>query len=262
MTRKTVDKKSKSCTGCHKTKPINEFYVRRDGHGDGHVCRCKSCNRVLKKRYIQKNRDKINEQARNGYHRNKDKISKRYAQYYQDNRDYMLRRSKAWRIKNHKKCLERDRAYRQTHSETVKLRCKSWKDRNGEYIKTWRNDYLKKRWRDSPVYRVRILLRNRHRRAVKMRGISGKRAFDLLGCTIRQYVLYIESKFYLGMSWGNMGLCPGSWQIDHIIPVAMFDLTDPKQQRKCFHYTNMQPLWWKDHQTKTKIDMKRIQSRK
>jgi hypothetical protein len=35
----------------------------------------------------------------------------------------------------------------------------------------------------------------------------------------------------------------GKWHTDHIIPCAAFDLSDPKQQTKCFHYSNIQPLW-------------------
>ena len=36
-------------------------------------------------------------------------------------------------------------------------------------------------------------------------------------------------------------------KIDHIIPCAAFDLTKPENQKKCFHYSNTQPLWAKDN---------------
>jgi hypothetical protein len=49
------------------------------------------------------------------------------------------------------------------------------------------------------------------------------------------------------MSWNNYGNPNGDhsdcWHIDHIIPCSSFDLTNPDEQRKCFHYTNLQPLW-------------------
>jgi len=51
------------------------------------------------------------------------------------------------------------------------------------------------------------------------------------------------------MKWSNYGGRTG-WQIDHIIPCAKFDLTDVKEQQKCFHYLNLRPLWGKDNQNK------------
>tara|TARA_Y100000389_G_C17226930_1_gene396151 strand:- start:544 stop:708 length:165 start_codon:yes stop_codon:yes gene_type:complete len=43
------------------------------------------------------------------------------------------------------------------------------------------------------------------------------------------------------MSWKNHGL--NGWHIDHIKPVSKYNLLDPEEQKKCFHYTNLQPLW-------------------
>lgn len=43
------------------------------------------------------------------------------------------------------------------------------------------------------------------------------------------------------MTWENHKHC--GWHLDHIIPCSSFDLSDPEQQNKCFHYTNLQPLW-------------------
>lgn len=43
------------------------------------------------------------------------------------------------------------------------------------------------------------------------------------------------------MTWENYGFY--TWHIDHIRPCASFDLSDPEQQKICFNYKNMQPLW-------------------
>jgi hypothetical protein len=45
------------------------------------------------------------------------------------------------------------------------------------------------------------------------------------------------------MSWSNYG----AWHIDHIKACAKFDLTIDSQQRECFNYTNLQPLWAKEN---------------
>ena len=46
--------------------------------------------------------------------------------------------------------------------------------------------------------------------------------------------------FHPGMSWDNYG---SAWHIDHIRPCSSFDFSDPEQQKKCFHFSNLQPLW-------------------
>lgn len=45
------------------------------------------------------------------------------------------------------------------------------------------------------------------------------------------------------MTWDNWGNDEGDWSIDHILPCALFDLTDAAQQHTCFHHSNLQPLW-------------------
>ena len=57
----------------------------------------------------------------------------------------------------------------------------------------------------------------------------------------------LRNKFTLGMTWENHGYGNDKWHIDHIIPCASFDLTNIEQQKKCFHYTNLQPLWQLDN---------------
>jgi hypothetical protein len=70
---------------------------------------------------------------------------------------------------------------------------------------------------------------------------------ELVGCTPLDLMAHLESKFLLGMTWENRHL----WHIDHIIPCDAFDLIDPGQQRACFHWTNLQPLWSSDNLSKS-----------
>jgi hypothetical protein len=74
---------------------------------------------------------------------------------------------------------------------------------------------------------------------------KSKSTLELLGCNLDQLKQYIETLFKPGMTWGNHSKF--GWHLDHIIPCSSFDLTDVEQQKKCFHYTNLQPLWAKDN---------------
>lgn len=117
---------------------------------------------------------------------------------------------------------------------------------NKEHIKQIKQNLAVKHRKD-PKNRI---LSNLRRRLLCV--LNGQRKADntlnLIGCSREHLVKYLESKFTDGMTWNNYG--KWGWNIDHIIPCHVFDLTDPKQQRECFHYTNLQPLWWKENYQK------------
>lgn len=75
-----------------------------------------------------------------------------------------------------------------------------------------------------------------------------EKILSLVGCTMVELKEYLQVQFSEHMSWDNYG----KWEIDHIKPVASFDLKDIRQQQECFHYTNLQPLWAKDNRSKGK----------
>ena len=77
---------------------------------------------------------------------------------------------------------------------------------------------------------------------------------ELLGCTFDELKKHLESKFSDGMNWNNYGR--KGWHIDHIVPCCFFDLTRIDEQKKCFHYTNLQPLWAKTNLFKASFDKK------
>ncbi len=86
----------------------------------------------------------------------------------------------------------------------------------------------------------------RHRVRQALRGLAKCSSTQkLTGCTIKELMAHLEAQFTDGMTWDNYG--EGGWAVDHIRPCASFDLTDPEQQRQCFHYSNLQPLWAADN---------------
>lgn len=99
----------------------------------------------------------------------------------------------------------------------------------------------KKRYRSNLKFRLSVMLRNSLGRALRNSKTKKSIAtFDLLGCPLVWFEAYLEEQFRPGMTWKNHGPV---WHIDHIRPIANFDLTDPEQQRICFHWTNFQPLF-------------------
>lgn len=69
----------------------------------------------------------------------------------------------------------------------------------------------------------------------------------LIGCTVELLRVWLEAKWKPGMTWGNYG---ERWHVDHIVPVAEFDLRKETHQRQCFHYSNLQPLWKRENLSK------------
>lgn len=104
------------------------------------------------------------------------------------------------------------------------------------------------RWKTDINYRLRQLIRNRLSRALHCgRVIKKEETLHLLGCTIPVFKTWLESRFSSEMSWDNYGIF---WEIDHKTPCCKFDLSDLEQRKKCFHFTNCQPLKVSDNRHK------------
>lgn len=102
------------------------------------------------------------------------------------------------------------------------------------------------KFRKTPQGKIRYALSGRIWQLLA--GCGGKKTestLQLLGCSLEEFKICIEAAWLPGMSWENYGFY--GWHLDHIRPCASFDLTDPEQQRVCFHYMNFQPLWAADN---------------
>jgi len=118
------------------------------------------------------------------------------------------------------------------------------------YLKYRDRDNLLRRERrlKNPGFRIACNLRKRLSFLLKAHAAGKtKQTLSLLGCSMEYFMLHLESRFTPGMSFDNYG----DWHIDHIKPCDSFDLTNIDEQAKCFHYSNMQPLWAKDNRRKS-----------
>ena len=151
-----------------------------------------------------------------------------------------------------KKCYEKQKEWNAINIMSVR-RIKSEskkKNRDKNNISTRRRYH--KRIASDPRYKMKTVIKNRFTSIVTRylkRGlsISNKESVkNLIGCSWEDFCSHIEKQFKPGMSWENHGKISKeskTWNIDHIVPCAAFDMTDPAQQSKCFHFTNLQPLW-------------------
>ena len=120
----------------------------------------------------------------------------------------------------------------------------------------------REKYRTDKQYKLKCNLREHVRQAVKYATGTGKQynkqwfsgnhpGLKYLGCTVEEFVKYIESKFKEGMSWANHGRGSNCWHLDHIRPLAHIkDVNDEEFVKKVCHYTNYQPLWEPENHAK------------
>ena len=136
------------------------------------------------------------------------------------------------------------------HAMTVEQRRKRSQDqrnRDPEAHRDYMRGYMAKRAASDVGFKLKAALRARVRAAVtRGGGEKSRKTMQLVGCSVAHLRQHLEAQFTEGMTWDNHG----EWHIDHIKPCASFDLTDAEQQRECFNYTNLQPLWAKDNLSK------------
>jgi len=148
------------------------------------------------------------------------------------------RQRKAYYIKNKIKIDKQHEVYDKTHSVEIRERKRVYYLKNKIEVLQCQKKYEFNKRRNDINYRIRKSLRCRIWHALK-HNVKSSTTTKLLGCNIDLLRLYLQSKFQPGMSFSNYG----KWHIDHIKPCASFDLTKKSEQKLCFHYTNLQPLW-------------------
>jgi hypothetical protein len=250
----------KVCSKCGVLKKAEDF-VRAKSNKTGLSSHCKDC---IREDY-EKNWDKISaKQAQYAedhpevglkakakyYETHKEEVLARSAKNYADNREEILEK-----VRNDPKITERKRKKRLENLEESLRKEKISRDKRRstqrEHINRLNNQWAKKKIAEDPNFRLARLLRSRITKVIKKEKRNGSAVRDL-GCTLEELRAHLESKFQPGMSWENHGAGKDKWNIDHIIPLASFDLTDRQHFILACHYLNLQPLWHTQNMKKGK----------
>lgn len=210
--------KTKKCNECGKIKPISEFNKKKHGKY-GVRGRCKICNSEIALEYYHDNKDRLNKMRRDNYGGKKEYHRERR----ENNREYFVE----YRKNNKERFSELGKKYRKNNKDKIR-------------------SHIKHKLKNNPEFKLRMTLSRRILRGIKEQySEKAYSTIELLGCTIQEAREHLEKQFKKGMTWENHGQF--GWHIDHRVPCSNFDLTDPEHQKACFHFTNLQPIWWRDN---------------
>ncbi|AKQ45822.1 hypothetical protein TH63_09485 [Rufibacter radiotolerans] len=227
----------KKCTVCLEEKPKSEFNIATKSR-DGLSPWCKVCHR----RWVEENKATLFYTWKEYREKNKDIIQERKRVYHQTEKSKQQRKDYILRNPEVKKRISNKYA-RNNRQKVMEISRRSILKNPERYRKTKR-DYMRKKIETDPGFAMECRLRSRIIHALRGTGTrKAAKTMELVGCSIEAFKDHVERRFKPGMTWDNRG----EWHIDHIVPCASFDLSDSEQQRVCFHYTNLQPLWGKDN---------------
>jgi hypothetical protein len=226
----------------------------------------KQRRRLYAKTYLEKHRDSINARKRAAYKKNREAILKKASIKRLSSLDLARQRDRNSREKHREKRNARNREYmkmayaadpekfRERSKESASRNKESARKRSARYYERHKkkaqaanNKCQKRRMQTDPAFAMSQRLRRRFTRALNAQSAKKLNAtLDLIGCSVAELMLHLEAQFVPGMTWENRS----QWHIDHIIPIALFDMRDVSQQQAAFHYTNLRPLWAIDNHKK------------
>lgn len=211
-------------------------------------------HRKYHEKYYKEHKQKYKTRIKAYVLKNKMLVKERQRHWYLQNRAYALEQSARYKACNKNKVRHSGKLYKQKNADKIR----QYNIDNAEHIREYRNLYVQRKLKSDPKFKLMFSCRKRIRGFLQSRGMKkNKRTHEILGCSWDALKLHLETQFKDGMTWSNHGI--RGWHIDHIIPLASAK-SDIDIYKLC-HYTNLQPLWWKENLQKRKsICYDRIQN--
>jgi hypothetical protein len=215
-----------------------------------------------KRLYDQKNRSKVRERMNTWRAKNKDKVNQKSREYYAAHIEEQRLRSKLKHIKFKEKNNFRNRIYRRIPEVKLKekLRKEKYRELNREKISKKHADYyLKNRERilkrnadwDKKAYKTNLQFAIRKR--LRARLLDAFEYFTKNGKVYfaKDYGIDYSAIVKHLISTKPKDLDTQEYHIDHIIPLAKFDLTNKEQVKICCSPENLQWLPAKENESKS-----------
>ena len=255
----------KVCRKCNIEKELS-LYPKDKACRDGISNICKECHKIRCKEYNKEKKEKIGKRKKEKYENNKIDILEKAKEYYLNNKEHRNYYSKNYYEINKESLLKYRKVYYLNNKEIILSKAKfnydniTWsKEERDRYNKENRIRYSKNkenihkrrreihllRMENDVLYRLSKNIRTSIRESLKSNGYRKcNKTEKILGITVIEFKIYLESKFEDWMTWDNRGLYNGElnygWDIDHIIPLASAETEE--DLLKLNHYTNLQPL--------------------
>ena len=116
-----------------------------------------------------------------------------------------------------------------------------YRERNREKIKNYKKQYMGKRREADINFQLICNIKTRINKAFKSQNVrKTNKTIDLLGCSTKLFRRWIIQQLYGDTTIENYG---STWQIDHCLSVASFNLLDENDMKKCFNWVNLKPMY-------------------
>jgi hypothetical protein len=205
----------KSCIKCKNVFEVNSInFHQRKQSKDGFESICKNCKKEYDKQYTLANKETRYAKCREWNKSNKEKLVETTQNWIQNNQE------------RHKEIKKNAFQKHMLNPENKNKR----REYDREYVKQKRQNDIEYKIKDSVGSIINYHLKEK----------KSESTIEYLGCSIKEYIVYLENMFLQNMSWENYGAI---WEIDHKIPLSSFNLTQEENIYEAFKYQNTQPLF-------------------
>ena len=194
---------------------------------------------MTRKKWVAYKRD-MAEHSRRYYEKNRKTILERQKRYHRNNRDAILEKQREYTKKNKASTKVRQKRHYEEHKLEILEKGKKYAKQNRQLVRKRKRQYVRRRRANDPLFVLVGRIRCRVNTALtRVRGNKDSGTEELLGCSFEQLQAHIEAQFTEGMNWDEGRQ---TWHLDHIAPLAAFDLKNPTELRVACNYRNLRPL--------------------